>query len=386
VFLDYTNFQTRLNQMTTAAGVTNLSAAEVATIQSGIMSKVGTIYNGFTISFTQTLPTGNHETVTFGNTATAGTFGQAQEIDFRNLNPNDVANVYTGNFGFAVSSTVPRDQMISQLTTALAGTAAHELGHDLGLQHGDSYGDPGITPANYSNTAGIQNTHIMATGSTGITNAQRETDRSFSKLELAKLEFGQGLTSTAHTALTETTSAHGTTATAQAVTLQSLPISGTNGAVVLAAIAATGEKDYYQFTATAGMLFTANIISDVLTGRYAKSVDTIITLYGPNGTTVLATNDDTQYDGNSFNGSTNTIQTSDSFILNATLPSDGTYYLMVQAYGGDIGSYELFLDEYNPNQASVPEPPTFVLTAAGLAACVVVVRRGRGRPGVPTPA
>src|SRR5439155_16616931 len=82
VFLDYTNFQTRLNQMTTAAGVTNLSAAEITTVQSGIMSKIGTIYSGFTISFTQTLPTGNHETVTFGNTATAGTFGQAQEIDF----------------------------------------------------------------------------------------------------------------------------------------------------------------------------------------------------------------------------------------------------------------------------------------------------------------
>ena len=77
MFLDYTNFQTRLNQMTTAAGVTNLSAAEISTVQSGIMSKMGTIYNGFTISFTQTLPTGNHETVTFGNTATAGTFGQA---------------------------------------------------------------------------------------------------------------------------------------------------------------------------------------------------------------------------------------------------------------------------------------------------------------------
>ena len=59
-----------------------------------------------------------------------------------------------------------------------------------------------VTPAlrrqNYANTGGIQNTHIMATGQTGISEAERETPRTLSQWENLMLEVGGGAISGLH--------------------------------------------------------------------------------------------------------------------------------------------------------------------------------------------
>jgi hypothetical protein len=100
-------------------------------------------------------------------------------------------------------------------------------------------------------------------------------------------------------------------------------------------------------------------------------MDTYLTLYGPDGST-LAYNDDIWYSGNTFNGGA--PYSPDSLLLNWILPEDGTYCLRVKDFSTDTGSYELFvtLDDY-----AVPEPGSLLL-AAGCAA-LAAVRVGRRR-------
>lgn len=173
VWLDFANFSSRLDELAVSAGIDPFSSAEQTSIRSSIQSRMAAVYWNFTISFTETAPDGEYETVRFGSTTNnSNLLGQAEQIDFLNLNKHNVADIFTANFAFILdefSGSVNRDQQLDQLTAALAGTAAHELAHHLGLQHFDAYGDDRIGPENYGNTQGYQNEHIMATGSTGLT-------------------------------------------------------------------------------------------------------------------------------------------------------------------------------------------------------------------------
>jgi hypothetical protein len=379
VFLDYTNFSTRLGEATASAeggAVAAFDAGEQATIRANIMTYLNTAYANYAVTFTETNPGGTFERIRFGNTAGAGSFGVASQIDYRNLSGNDVADVFTGNFGSFIEAADLRAQQIAEISASLGGTAAHELGHNLGLQHGDSYGDPGITPANYANTGGIQNTHIMATGSTGLPEAQREAQRSFGQLENAKLEFAEGVNAGGAKASTaEQAGAHGTFLTAQALALQSLPLAGIDAANVFnAAIAAAGQQDWYSFVATAGSKLTVNTVSDPI---FASDVDTIVSLFAADGVTQLASNDDTFYNGNTFNGGV--LHSTDSYLLNIALASGGTYYLRVTGFGNDTGNYEMIVlaDAPDAGVNPVPEPGTFTLAAVAVCGLGAWSRRRR---------
>ncbi len=265
VFVDFTNFGTRLNESAAAAQArdamnatvfadANFTNAEVTAIQNSILAQIPTIYKGFTVNFVTTAPAmGNYERLTFGQTTATTLYGLADKLDYRNQSANDTARVFSANFSDFIDSN-DRPTVLSHIATSLSGTGAHELGHDLGLQHYDNYGDPRITPASYKDTGGVQNTHIMATGGinddgspnlSGITTAQREQPRTFSQLETGKLEFGTGLRASIPMSITEQAAAHATTATAQALTFTNLPLSGLNAANIIGGIGTVGETDFY---------------------------------------------------------------------------------------------------------------------------------------------
>lgn len=106
-----------------------------------------------------------------------------------------------------------------------------------------------------------------------------------------------------------------TPATAQALAATPFRIAGNGGAGDL--------LDYYSFTATAGQRLTATVLaqrSGISAGNFR------LTLLGPDGTTVLTTDND------SF-GVLNSGSRLDPF-NEFSLPADGTYYLLVEEEAG----------------------------------------------------
>lgn len=373
-FLNFTSFDTRLAELTSAAGVSAFSASERAMIQAGIQQKLEASYSAYSVTFTTASPSGVFETINFGATSSSsGSLGLADRIDYRNQFKNDVARVYTANFAFIIESGSSRATQIEQLTTALAGTAQHEQGHNMGLMHEDSYGDPAISYNGFAPvpTGGVQNTHIMATGGTGLGEAGRETDRTFSRLSMAKLDYADGLSSSPPPSTNEQAGAHGSIGTAQLITFIHLPSSGYDGRNVIGRINSNGESDFYSFDATAGSIFTADIMSGAIFG---DDVDTVIRLFDPTGMNLLGQNDDTLFNSTTYGAGSG--ETLDSNLLNITLSATGRYYLEVLGFNGtSTGDYELLMlmDSFD----AVPEPASAMIFGIGGTFFWVTRRRRR---------
>ena len=365
VFLDYTNFQARLNDLAGVAGVDNFSGAEVTQIQAGIKSKLETMYSAFDgLSFSETDPGGTRSELVFG--LTGGGLGVADHIDFFNRTVGDTARVFTASFGFILdefSGSTNRSIQINQLTAALAGTAAHELGHNLGLRHHDAHG--GLTYTGTAiNTGGVEDLHVMATGSTGLNEVGRELDRTFSTNSLVKLAYADGtLLGGNPVATSEIGDAGDTIANAQEIDFESIAVAGRFGEVVTGTIGTNTDVDIYKIELEAGSLFTADINNDYASGFSFNALDTIMDFLDSNGN-VLFSSDDTLYSTSQFGAGT--TRSLDSILYNINISLSGTYYVRLESWNNsDSGDYQLLMHS-NMLFTNVPEPTSATMFLIGV--------------------
>lgn len=94
------------------------------------------------------------------------------------------------------------------------------------------------------------------------------------------------------------------------------------GSCVVGEIEQGGDRDWFRFTATAGRQYV--FFTDLTTLR-----DSVLTLYGPDGTTAIAVSDDAPGRGLASE-------------IRWTAPANGTYFLEVRAYcSSQVGAYAL---------------------------------------------
>jgi len=381
------------------AGLSPSTAAERATVEAAITTSLETSYSEFDVTFSTTAPATPYHTLNFGATSSSGTSFGSAPLDFRNTSATQTCKVYSHNFdSYFYDSGDIKSEFLGEIQLALAGTGAHELGHSLGLQHHHTYSDPGIQPANYGNTLGLQNQYILATGSTGLNEAERESQRSFSVFEKVILEAASNVpavTVLPYTAEEDfaydtsyvdgvsddpiVTSIDGSSSvssnplpatyeeldagngptTAQALTLTKLPISKTKAALVVdATLESETDVDFYSFPGKAGNLLIAQVYSY---DRYTDKFDGMLTLFDTDGVTELATNDDITYSGDAFDNGT--FRENDPFLLNIPLLNTGTYFLKIEASPSAGSSY---LEGDYDLIFAIPEPATVSLLVMGL--------------------
>ena len=129
--------------------------------------------------------------------------------------------------------------------------------------------------------------------------------------------------------------------------------------VVSGATTPTGDLDYFSFTAAPG----SKLWAEVDTGASTTSQDSVLTLYGPDGTTVIEDDDDDGI-GNNCDASVESIQA--SAISGATLTAGGTYFLRVEGFKGDVlNPYKLFVVVTSTSTAE-SEPNNTAATANSL--------------------
>jgi len=173
---------------------------------------------------------------------------------------------------------------------------------------------PALRPPNFANTTGIQNTHLMATGASGLTTAQREVERKFGQLETAKLEFGEGLRAATPGAVNEQAGAHNTAAPPSADVHAS--------AAFRPSMRPTSSQQYRRERFL--------LLHGQRRAKVYRQYDVVLLAGNPefqsgyhpdpvagDGTTILASNDDIHFNGNVFNGTDNaSLYSGESIILN----------------------------------------------------------------------
>ncbi len=211
------------------------------------------------------------------------------------------------------------------------------------------------------------NTHIMATGSTGLGEIGRETQRTFSVNSEVKLAFGDGLLASTPSSTAESGDAGGTAGSAQAVSLTSLSNVDRDAANITGSISSSGDFDYFSINLMAGTTLTADINNEVLG---VSAADTILSVFDTDGISLLGSNDDTHYSTSTFGAGT--LRSWDSILFNIPILTSGTYYVKVRGYGSDAGNYELLLH----SDTVVPEPASWLIFM-GLVGTATVMRRRR---------
>ncbi len=313
-----------------------------------IQAEMEIIYQDFLVAFTQELPAEPFSTIVF-NEGGAGS-GNAEDIDFRNLNLSDNAVLNVDGIGLSDDQIVP----------ASANIAAHELGHLLGLRHAEIFGPigngviAGFGPFYTPDYFGPQDAfeaynHIMATGAFGAPLSTFVTpswlsERSGVKLICAEqgiptdevedndsIEMAQPLVY--QTLIVPNTIVEGANAGVGDLSFSSIVVVGTLGGL------ADGQ-DTFRIEADAGDLLSLEVMSNVPDRLAIDPIDPNVSVFNPDGTFV------DYYGQDAFNEAE--LESADAAMVDFVIPASGSYYVRVDSIQpNDSGQYELFIYRFN---------------------------------------
>lgn len=336
--------------------------SELATLMANIQTKVQNAFSGTNVNVTSSIPSDTRfETLKFGRLSSSvpgpltSLIGQSQ-FDWLNSSEISIGFVFPDLVpdlnGATKLANLPRAQQLRYLENILSYYAVNEIGRGMGLSASDAYGYSQITSANAAATGGVQFQDFMS-GDPALgfnTNVFNGTPSfRFSPLAQAKLQYGRWLTKPTLATVAETGAAHGTAATAQTLTLNTSTNASLRVATVKgAAISVGSQKDMYKIAGAAvGDLITAQTFS---TGVYGSSINSTIRILAADGTTVLATNDDTLLGNNSIGQAGTTNVDTDSLVMNYVVATAGDIIIEVSAPAGATGSYDLLVGRTVSNQ------------------------------------
>jgi ethanolamine utilization microcompartment shell protein EutS len=369
-----------LDKLAIAAGVTPFTPAERTGIETDIMTQLSTIYTGYLITFSTVAPASPFDTLDFGKTSVGFSSLGIAPRDPANTASSQTGGIAPANFGFVLdefSGTMMRSTQLSQISTALAGTGAHELLHSFGPAHHAAYSDPMITPATYGATGGLQNKYIMATGPTGLTELGREMLRSLSPWEKAMLDITGGAAGFIGGANLKAVSTPiildvseetpGVDAGDTLITAKPMMLSpGESSGMLIGFVAGTPDgppgpggfmfdTDMWKISLPSAGLLTAEVFSTEIFGSFGY--DTTLTLLDFMGSP-LAFNDDVKYSGDMFD--TGPTSQTDPFLLNIPIVMAGDYFLKLSPkFGGDVGMSDGYW--LTAGFSPVPEPGSVLL-------------------------
>jgi len=321
-------------------------------------------------------------TIYFNDTPGSGRpGGEASEIDPGNINPGGTASVQvsgllggrevlsSGLVAVAAASgdgdeiqapDISKPAATEENMIALsAKLAAHEFGHLLGVRHYVAFGPVGFgihappgTDRFKPNFVGVAaafetSDHVLSSpASVGTTRFNDLRQLYFGEREAIKLALA--FSDPTQTRLDESTDFHGTFATAQPLSLMSLSVPNSavgsinegmtfhvqaiivSGTIELAESgedSGKSQSDWYSFAGNQGDVITVEVMSRALQ-RYrtdnATSIDSVVRLYDANGQLVQTFGTDAVNDDE--------FESSDSLLMDITLPTDGTYYIEVDTF------------------------------------------------------
>ncbi|UTW56518.1 hypothetical protein [Kordiimonas sp. SCSIO 12610] len=392
VYLDFDSSPATFNVLTSTGDVFFTFNAHEYTQEErdAVQAQIAADYAQFNFSFTQTQPTeGNFTTLLMNcntnnpafpgpvggaclNLSAAGglsiLFGQAESIDFRNLDMADDAFV-DGNLWefliqfdpdgslFTAFSGIPLPTEVDEggntvvtaegieivnaaIVNQVANTAAHELGHILGLRHHDSFGALGdgipttgtpnpnafIPVVDAGANAAETTLHLMASGaSAGLSlNGSAAVDRFLSERSAIKIQTSERGRLTEEQALNEDRKIKLKRLNTPNTILEGEnagePLIRVRSNVVQGRIDESGEVDRYFFKAPRGLTFlNAELVS--FSGNTADPmIGTLRVFY-------------VERNGNLTEIATNiqTFEPFDPLILDLQLPERGQYMIEVEA-------------------------------------------------------